>query len=181
MNERVTAKHAQQQGRGGNWLISHAWGYVAAIALLPYAALKTIWAFGGTIGLSSQEAVAQIAGHSQALKEQSAILYDLHSYGIDLTAVLAVVASLFSLCFALPWRKRIPRYLLIIPGWFIGMCTIIAISLGIIQTIGLLPKGTTEGMQLWVFIITYGGFLCWGGSLFLAALAFQKETHKRQL
>lgn len=139
--------------------------------------LKTIWALGGTTGLNSEEAIGQISGPSPLLKEESSWLYALHSSGIDMTAMMAILASLFALCFVVPLGKKIPKYLIIIPGWIIGIGTFLFLGLSILQAAGYLPRGTTEGVQLWVFILTYGGFFCWGISLFLATLSFQRRMN----
>ena len=179
--KRPSGEHKEKWSNSkGHWLVSNVWGVVAACSLLPYAALKTVWAFGGTIGLTSEQAIGQISGPSQALKETSAFLYALQSSGIDLTAVMATLASLFALCFVLPWRKKIPKLLLIVPGWLIGTGTVLLLGISMLQVAGLIPRGTTEGVQAWVFIITYGGFFVWGLFLFLATLSFQKQIGMRQ-
>jgi hypothetical protein len=77
--------------------LTNRWGYVAAVALLPYAILKSLWAWGSTIGLTTKQAVQDVAGFSDTLKEGSAFLYTLYTNGIDFTAILAILASLFAL------------------------------------------------------------------------------------
>ena len=47
---------------GRKTFFTKGWGYVAALALLPYAILKSIWACGSTVGITTKEAVQNIAG-----------------------------------------------------------------------------------------------------------------------
>ena len=69
------------------------WGYVAALALLPYAFLKSLWAWGSTVGLTTKEAIQNVAGFDDTLEEGPAFLYTLYNIGIDFTALLAILAS----------------------------------------------------------------------------------------
>lgn len=81
------------------------WGYVAALALLPYAILKSLWAWGSTIGLTTKQAVENVAGLADTLKEGPAFLYTLYNIGIDFTAILAILASLFALALVTSWGR----------------------------------------------------------------------------
>jgi len=49
--------------------LTKGWGYVAALALLPYAILKSLWAWGSTVGLTTKQAVQNVAGFGDTLKE----------------------------------------------------------------------------------------------------------------
>ena len=153
----------------GRFPFSKIWGYIAALALLPYATIKMIWAWGGTIGFTSEKAANEVLGSIELLKEQLPILYYLQSNGIDLTAILALIASLFALAYVLHFG--LPNRFLIIAGWTVGFLTVIVSALAILQVIGVIPKGTTEGMKFLVFIITYGGFFVLGVAIFLATLS----------
>lgn len=42
--------------------VTKAWGYIAAFTLLPYAILKTLWAWGATVGLTTKEAIQGVIG-----------------------------------------------------------------------------------------------------------------------
>nr|WP_244520394.1 hypothetical protein [Fictibacillus solisalsi] len=45
------------------------WGYFAALALLLYAILKWLWAWGSTVGLTTQRTVQGEAGFGDTLKD----------------------------------------------------------------------------------------------------------------
>lgn len=45
-----------------SWWRSRKWGYAAFVALIPYAVLKTIWAFGITIGMPAETMAELHAG-----------------------------------------------------------------------------------------------------------------------
>ena len=154
---------------------TRAWGYIAAVALLPYALIKSIWAWGGTIGITTDKALNDITMTAANLKEESLFLYYLHTMGIDFTTILAVVASFFGLALVRSWGERIPHLLLVVPGWAAGLITLIAFISTVLQFMGVLPKGSTNGLALWVYILTYGGLFLWGLSVFMATLSFQKR------
>lgn len=128
--------------------LTKGWGYVAAFALLPYAILKSLWAWGSTVGLTTNQAVQDVAGFGDALKEGSAFLYTFYAIGIDFTAVLAILASLFALALVTSWGEKMPRWLLIIAGWSVGVITVLISFLTALQFMGVLPKGYTEGFAI---------------------------------
>lgn len=168
-------------------LYSRFWGYLAAVVLLPYAILKSIWLWGGTIGLTTDQAIINLSGMADNLKEQSSPFYYLYIIGIDFTSVLAIIASIFALSFVSSWgkivpswvpllkNKKVPRWILIVPGWIVGLLTIAVFFLTIIQLLGYLPKGNSEGLAFWVYGITYGGLFIWGLSIFMATVTYQHQ------
>ena len=153
--------------------LTKGWGYVAALALLPYAILKSLWAWGSTVGLTTKQAVQDVAGFGDPLKEGSAFLYTLYTIGIDFTAILAILASLFALTLVTSWGEKLPKWLLIILGWSVGVLTVLISFLTVLQFLGVLPKGYTEGLAIWVYVVTYGGLFLWGVTVFIATLSFQ--------
>lgn len=156
------------------------WGYIAALSLLPYAILKSLWAWGVTVGLTTKQAEQGIDGFGDILKEESAFLYTLHTLGIDFTAILAILASLFALTLVTSWGEKLPKWLLIITGWSVGVLTIVVSFLTALQFLGVLPKGYTEGLALWVYMITYGGLFLWGVTVFMATLSYQHRIKRNQ-
>ncbi|KGR84542.1 hypothetical protein [Lysinibacillus odysseyi] len=152
--------------------VTKGWGYVATLALLPYAILKSLWAWGSTVGLTTKQAVQSVADFGAALKEGSAFLYTLYTHGIDFTAVLAVLASLYALTFVTSWGEKFPKWLLIISGWSVGALTVLVSFLTALQFLGVLPKGYAEGLAGWVYVVTYGGLFLWGVTIFMATLSF---------
>ncbi|GEM_PF-1429467 len=160
--------------------LTKGWGYVAALALLPYAILKSLWAWGSTVGLTTKQAVQNVAGFGDTLKEGPAFLYTLYTIGIDFTAVLAILASLFALALVTSWGEKLPKGLLIIFGWSVGVLTVLICFLTALQFLGVLPKGYTEGLAIWVYVVTYGGLLLWGVTVFIATVSFQHRIKNKQ-
>ncbi|WP_071461084.1 hypothetical protein [Bacillus massilinigeriensis] len=178
----MNLKHEKQVNSeiAGKTSSTKGWGYVAAFALLPYAILKSLWAWGLTIGLTTDQAVQEVAGFGERLNEGSAFLYKLYTIGIDFTAVLAILASLFALALVTSWGEKLPKWLLIIPGWSVGVLTILISLLTVLQFLGVLPKGYSEGLAPWVYVVTYGGLFLWGVTVFIATLSFQQRMKNKQ-
>ncbi|GLY12540.1 hypothetical protein [Pseudobacillus badius] len=172
-------KHMRSNAAGKTYL-TKGWGYVAALALLPYAILKSLWAWGSTMGLTTKQAVQDVAGFGDTLKEGPAFLYTLYTIGIDFTAILAILASLFALAFVTSWGEKLPKRLLIISGWSVGVLTVLISFLTALQFLGVLPKGYAEGLASWVYVVTYGGLFLWGVTIFIATLAFQHRIKNKQ-
>ena len=104
-------KHRRSEIANKTYL-TKGWGYVAALALLPYAILKSLWAWGSTVGFTTKQAVQDVAGFGDTLKEGPAFLYTLYTIGIDFTAILAILASLFALALVTSWGEKLPKWLL---------------------------------------------------------------------
>ncbi|MGG3263386.1 hypothetical protein ABER69_22435 [Bacillus paranthracis] len=160
--------------------LSKGWGYVAAVSLLPYAILKSLWAWGSTVGLTTKQVVQSVIGFGETLQEGSSFLYTLYTIGIDFTALLAVLASLFAIALVTSWGEKLPRWLLIISGWAVGVFTVIVSFLTVFQFLGILPKGYTEGLAIWVYVVTYGGLFLWGITVFMATLSFQHRMKTKR-
>lgn len=160
--------------------LTKRWGYVAAFALLPYAILKSLWAWGSTVGLTTEQAIQDVSGLGDTLKKGSAFLYTLYNIGIDFTAILAILASLFALALVTSWGEKLPKKLLILLGWSVGALTVLISFLTALQFLGVLPKGYTEGFAIWVYVVTYGGLFLWGVSVFIATLSFQRRIRNKQ-
>jgi hypothetical protein len=160
--------------------LNKKWGYTASFALLPYAILKSLWAGGSTVGLTTKQAVQDIAEFGDTLKEGPAFLYTLYTFGIDFTAILAILASLFALAFVTSWGEKLPKWFLIISGWSVGIVTVLISFMTALQTLGVLPKGYAEGLAIWVYVVTYGGLFLWGITTFIATLSFQQRIKSKQ-
>ncbi|EMA6344741.1 hypothetical protein ACO11K_000011 [Bacillus cytotoxicus] len=159
--------------------LTKGWGYVVTLALLPYAILKSLWAWGVTVGLTTKQAIQGVAEFGNTLKEESSFLYTLYTIGIDFTAVLAILASLFALALVTSWGEKLPKWLLIISGWSVGILTVLVSFLTALQFLGVLPKGYIEGLAIWVYVVTYGGLFLWGVTVFLATLSFQHRIKNK--
>ncbi len=160
--------------------LTKGWGYVGALALLPYAILKSLWAWGSTVGLTTKQAVQDIAGFSDTLKEGSAFLYTLYTIGIDFTAIMAILGSLFALALVTSWGEKLSKWLLIPLGWSVGVLTVLISFSTALQFLGVLPKGYTEGFAIWVYVVTYGGLFLWGVTIFIATLSFQHRIKSKK-
>lgn len=164
---------------------SNLWGYIASVILLPYAIIKTLWAWGITIGLTDEKAISAMAHFDKNIEEQSLFVYGLYKLGVDFTTILAIVASVFALAFVRSWgqilpkwmpfvkNRKVPRWLLLIPGWSVGFITVMVSISTIFQLLGFLPRGNPEGLAYWVYGITYGGLFIWGVCIFFATLSYQ--------
>ncbi|RBP87633.1 hypothetical protein DFO70_11855 [Cytobacillus firmus] len=160
--------------------LTKKWGYIAALALLPYAFLKSLWASGLTAGLTTKQAIQDVAGFGDTLKEGPAFLYTLYTNGIDFTAILAILASLFALALVTSWGEKLPKWLLIISGWSVGIVTVLISFMTALQFFGVFPKGYSEGLAIWVYVVTYGGLFLWGITIFIATLSFQHRIKSKQ-
>ena len=87
-------------GRSSGRSRAGAWAAYAACALaLPYAAVSSYWATGGTAGLDS------LGGELEALgRERDPALIAL----VWVTGVLKVVAGLLALALVRPWGRALP-------------------------------------------------------------------------
>jgi hypothetical protein len=67
----LSLKHEKTKGVeiADKTYLNKGWGYVAAFALLPYAILKSLWAWGSTVGLSTKQAVQDVAGFGETLSD----------------------------------------------------------------------------------------------------------------
>lgn len=120
------------------------YGYAAFVFAMPYPVLRTIWAFGGTLGLGWPGAAGE---------------------GVVpwLFSIPWLVAAAVSLLLVSPPRW-IPRRLLLAGGWsgtaIVGMIgpaacwSLVAAVLG-----GADPA--LGGIELWVFALFYGSWLLW--------------------
>ncbi|MGG3573986.1 hypothetical protein ABES25_15650 [Bacillus gobiensis] len=104
------------------WKMSNKWGYAASLSLIPYAILKTLWAFGVTI-MISEKGIEEL--HASMRTSADSVSSFLYSCGIDITAILAVIASLLALALVRPWGRNVPRLLVLIPAWLGGITFII--------------------------------------------------------
>ncbi|SDQ98276.1 hypothetical protein [Thermostaphylospora chromogena] len=136
-------------------------GIVAVAAILPYLALKTVWSFGGTIGL------ADIG----AADEDTLRALNLLTFGMDL------VALVLALAFTRPWGLRLPVWLVILPMWVgTGFLAPIAILVPI-QVLILGAEAETAGgpVQPWVYAVVYTGFVVQGLALMTAFALYARD------
>lgn len=165
--------------------------YVALLGIVPWAAVKLWWTWGGdALGMTATE------WDESAKTTTSALTRFLDSLGIDITVLAALagvllVAALLqawsqSLPRWLPWR--IPRPLLLVPAWvgavsltLYGYPLIVAASLmltGVLDVPADTGAFTATGSAL---AVLFGGttFAGLGTALGLGALSYQQRTRPR--
>lgn len=173
----------------GEWWLSKKWGYAASVALIPYAILKTLWVLGVTL-LISEKGIEEL--HISMRTVADPISRFLYVYGIDITVILAIVASMLALALVRPWGRnfprglpriggsKVPRWLLLIPAWLGGL-TFTCISLVTFYKliVGSISLTASPDFEPWVLIPVYGGFFTWGVTISLAALSYQFRTRSK--
>ncbi|MBO1581912.1 hypothetical protein [Bacillus sp. XF8] len=170
----------------GEWWLSKKWGYAASVALIPYAILKTLWAFGVPLLVSENGVEALHASMRTNADQVSRFLY---SYGVDLTVILAIIASLLALALVRPWGviipkrlpgiggRKVPGWLLLIPAWLGGLTfTSVCIVTFYKLIVGSIRLSDIQDFEPGVIIPVYGGFFIWGVTISLAALSYQIRT-----
>ena len=148
---------------------SAAWA--GALALVPYAVMKTYWAFGGTAGRPAGDLAAEFERNGAP-----ELLVWMERHGLDFTVVAALVGVLLLMGLVRPWGRRIPRWVLLVPGWVgavlltpYGIGTVIAALLGV-------SVGSTEGWSSWVGVVGGVAFAGLGGALAAASLSYQRRS-----
>ena len=133
------------------------YAYAAFLLALPYPVLRTHWALGGTLGLTSAGAAGE-------------------GWEPLLIAIPWVLAAALSLLLISP-PSWMPRRLLLVAGW--SAATIVAMigPAALWSLVNALPGGGNtgnEGIESWVFALFYG-------SWFLFAIAAGAATRSYQL
>ncbi|ULL14829.1 hypothetical protein DVH26_10455 [Paenibacillus sp. H1-7] len=155
------------------WWLSKKWGFAASVALLPYAVIKTLWA-NGVVILVSEEGIAELHASMKSADPVSAFLY---AKGIDITAVLALIASTLAVALVQDWGHRIPRWMLLVPAglggtFFISICLATFYKL----TVGTIRLTDMPEFDPWVLLPVYGGFIAWGITISMSALSYRIRT-----
>ncbi|MBB4679382.1 hypothetical protein HNR67_005500 [Crossiella cryophila] len=99
----ATAVSYRRRGRGEAGPVSGLvrWiGYLGVAAFVPYVVLKSWWALGFGAGPELSEGLYGL----------------LASYGVDATAVAAVVGMVLLLALVRPWGERLPRWWVALVG-----------------------------------------------------------------
>ncbi|MFP3991377.1 hypothetical protein U9R90_28710 [Streptomyces sp. E11-3] len=166
--------------------------YAGAAAFLPYAAMKTVWALGGTFAGLSGEQMRAISEHNGATE----LWLTLESWGLDPTALLAALGVFLLFGLVRPWGQVFPRWTLVlhgrrVPRWLpltpalIGAATLapygaVGVSYAALGTAGLvdIPAGDfpSPADALLVSWIGLGGFAVYGAALLVAARSYWLRT-----
>jgi hypothetical protein len=147
--------HTQAAGSApavaGRWLrvARYVTGALAAVAMLPYLALKIAWLSGSSVGVANRAVL------------RSASLEALNAF----TAGMDVVALALVLVFTLRWGRRVPGWLLVFPMWVgtgflapIGLFGPVDALYSAVSGNGVVPAHSL--VQPWVYHLVYAGFAC---------------------
>ncbi|WP_449064270.1 hypothetical protein [Planomonospora algeriensis] len=166
--------------------------YAGAAAFLPYAAMKTTWALGGTFaGVSGAQMLATMERNGA-----SEVMLTLERWGIDATALLAALGVFLIFGLVRPWGQTFPRWTLVlrgrrVPRWLpltpalLGAATLapygaIGLVYAALGTFGAVtvPRGDfpTPGDALLVTWIGLGAFAVYGIALTAAAWSYLRRT-----
>ncbi|MFD7256328.1 hypothetical protein [Streptomyces sp. NPDC059874] len=86
--------------------------WAGTLAFVPYAAMKLVWASGGTFaGISGEEMLAAMERNGA-----SGVFLTLESWGLDPTALLAVLGVFLLWSLVRPWGQVFPRWTLLLRG-----------------------------------------------------------------
>lgn len=169
--------------------------YLGAAAFLPYATMKTIWALGGTFAGSSGAEMVAISRRNGA----SGIWLTLESWGLDVTALLAVLGVFLLFGLVRPWGqvfprwtlwlrgRRVPRWLPLIPA-LLGAATlapygVLGVGYAALGSAGLVhvSRGDfhTPGDALLVTWFGLSAFASYGVALTVATWSYLRRTQSR--
>jgi hypothetical protein len=139
--------------------ISTWYGYAAFVLALSYPVLRTVWAFGGTLGLMWPGAA-----------------------GRGFVPLLATIPWLLAAALSLlliSTRRRMPRRLLLAAGWS-ATALVLMVGPGACWTLvtKLMAGGDPEfkGIEMWVPCLFYGSWLLWGIAAGAATRSYQLRT-----
>ncbi|MGW0903200.1 hypothetical protein [Streptomyces sp. NPDC002853] len=163
------------------------------VAFLPYAAMKLIWASGGTFAGMTGEEMLAISKRNGA----SGIWLTLESWGLDATVLLAALGVFLLWGLVRPWGqvfprwtrslsgRRVPRWLPMTPALIgaatlapyglLGVCYAALSTAGVVTT----PRGDfhSAGDALLVAWIGLAAFAVYGAALTIAVRSYWIRTH----
>ncbi|MCC8480963.1 hypothetical protein [Streptomyces parvus] len=166
--------------------------WVGTLAFLPYAAMKTYWASGGTFAGVAGEEMLAVSERNGA----SGIFLALESWGLDPTALLALLGVFLLWGLVRPWGqvfprwtpflrgRRVPRSLPLAPA-LLGAATlapygVVGIGYLALVTGGAVTMGRgdfpSEGDALLVAWIGLTAFAVYGVALVVAARSYWLRT-----
>jgi hypothetical protein len=140
------------------------YGYVAFVLALPYPVLRTVWALGGTPGLTRPGGGGE-------------------GYAPLVLAIPWVAAAVLSLLLV-PTRSWMPRRLLLLAGWtataivgMIGPATVWALVTALAEPAAPAPPGVeAPGIATWVFALFYGSWFLWAIAACAATRSYQLRS-----
>jgi hypothetical protein len=159
MTDAKTPNQAAGVGRLGT---AAAW--ISAVCALPYLVLKVVWTLGMPVGISDRSLL-----DSKGWVAENALM-----------AVIQFVGLLLVLALILPWARRVPAWLLLVPVWvgtgLLFQVSIGAVLMGLFSPPSQASSGSTTGIHPWVFVMVYSAFAGQGAAL---AIAFACHVRAR--
>ncbi|MFE9481997.1 hypothetical protein ACFYNM_25735 [Streptomyces spororaveus] len=168
--------------------------WAGTLAFVPYAAMKFVWASGGTFGGVSGAEVLAVSERNGA----SGVFLALESWGLDPTALLAVLGVFLLWGLVRPWGqvfprwtlflggRRVPRWLPLVPAW-LGAATlapygVVGVGYLFLATAGVVTmrRGDfhSSGDALLVGWIGMVAFAVYGIALIVAARSYWLRTRR---
>jgi len=141
-------------------LASSQWPGYAAFGLgIPYPALKWYWSLGG--------GVVRPGGYHEGVP-----------YGETLALVIGAVGSL---ALVQRWGTRLPRRLVLIPGWTGAAVLVTTGALAVFGTVGaqvglVESRAGRTGAGLGMVTVVYGSWLLFGLCVAVACMGYQQRT-----
>jgi Protein of unknown function (DUF3995) len=139
--------------------------YGAAAWAILFAAMSAFWALGGTLGLDT---LGNEIERKARARDQETIAV------VWVTALLKLAAAALALALVRPWGRRMPRRLLVIATWIVGL-GLIAYALANFVQHGLMKGGAVDTPEAlgssattW-HLVFWDPFWLLGGLLFTAA------------
>lgn len=139
--------------------------YAAAAWALLFAAMSFFWALGGTLGLETLG--NELEREARARDPDTIVL-------VWVTGLLKLVGAVLALALVQPWGRRLPRRLLLIPAWAVGL-GLLAYALANFIQHGLMKAGAIDTPEAlgsdavtW-HLAFWDPFWLLGGVLFTAA------------
>lgn len=169
-----------------------ATAWAGALAFVPYAAMKVVWATGGTFAGMDGARMLAISRRNGA----SGLWITLESWGVDATALLAALGIFLIFGLVYPWGLRFPRWILglrgrRVPRWLpltpalLGAATLApygmaGVGYAALGTAGVItvPRGDfpTSADALLVSWIGLGAFGLYGVALAVTARSYWLRT-----
>ncbi|WKX69182.1 hypothetical protein [Streptomyces sp. XD-27] len=166
--------------------------WAGTLAFLPYAAMKLVWAFGGTFAGVSGEEMLAVSRRNGA----SELWLTLESWGLDATVLLAALGVFLLWGLVRPWGQVFPRWTLLlhgrrVPRWLplapalVGAATlapygVVGVGYSALATVGVvtMPRGDFPSSQdaLLVCWIGMAAFAVYGVALTAAARSYWLRT-----
>ncbi|RSM94238.1 hypothetical protein DMB42_51480 [Nonomuraea sp. WAC 01424] len=140
--------------------------FVAAAATLPYLTIKTLWLTGDPVGVSDP-----------TLMESGAMM------GLNaLTFAMEAAGLLLALAFTMRWGMRLPAWLVLLPLWTgTGLLSVLVVTTPLILLVGGLSVFRGGPIQMWVYLVVYGGFITLGIALMTAFALYARDRWRAVL